>query len=542
MRAKVVYITAFIIGVSLVLSKGEFMKFEEAQKSAHRMEIHGDVRVDDYYWLRERDTRPVLDYLHQENQRTKVALASVASMEKELYDDIRSRIKENDDSVPVPDSGYFYYSRYRTGEEYPLHCRKHGSLTAPEEIFLDENEYARGHDYFDLASAEVTSDQNLLAFTVDYVGRRQYEILFKDLKTGRLLPDRISAVTPNLVWAEDGKTLFFVRQDSKTLRAFQVYRYEVGSEKKPELVYEEKDETFSVGLSASKTHGFLFIIAETGTRDASEWRILDAKNPKGAGEVFWPREAKHEYSLADGGDRFYILTNWAAKNFRLMEAPHTARSKAQWQEVLPHSPDVLRMSVDVNRDFLVIEELEQGLPRLLVLNRKTGDRRRLTFPDEAYDVSSIDLPDYSTQVLRFSYQSMSKPPAIFEENYANGERILRKQKEVPHFDPERYESRRLFISARDGTRIPVSLVMKKGTLLNGSNPLLLYGYGSYGYSLTHGFRSSTFSLVNRGFIYAQAHVRGGSEMGRDWYESGRLKNKLNSFHDFIDVAEGLIQA
>lgn len=540
MFSKCLYVVAFVAGFILAFLKGAPMKFKPATKIPYRMEIHGDVRVDDYFWMRERDTKPVLDYLHQENARTKEALAGVAAMERDLYKDMRSRIKENDDSVPFQDSGYFYYTRYQTGQEYPLHCRKKGALNAPEEIYLDENEYAKGHTYFDLASTDVTTDQSLLAFSVDYVGRRLYEIQFKDLKTGRLLPDRISGVTPNLTWAEDGKTLFFAKQDPETLRSFQIFRYEVGSGRPPELVYEEKDVTFSVGVGASKTRAFLFIVSET--RDSSEWRVLNAKNPRGAGEVFLPREAKHEYSLADGGDRFYILTNWQAKNFRVMEASPSARDKTQWREVLPHDPAVFREGMDVYRDFLVIDEKEKGLPRLLVINRSTGGRRHLAFADEAYDVESVGLPEYANPLLRFRYQTMSKPPATYEEDFASGERHLRKQKEVPHFNQELYETRRLFLPARDGTQIPVSLVMKKGTVLDGKNPLLLYGYGSYGYSLSHEFWSSSFSLVNRGFIYAQAHVRGGSEMGRDWYEQGRLKFKMNSFLDFIDVAEGLIKA
>lgn len=537
---KVVYVAAFTLGVYLAFSKGVIMEFKPATKIPHRMEVHGDVRVDDYFWMRERDSKPVLDFLHQENRRTAQALAPATDLEEELYKDMRSRIKENDDSVPVLDSGYFYYSRYQTGQEYPLHCRKKGSLSAREEVYFDENEYAKGHSYFDLASTDLPPDQNTLAFAVDYVGRRQYEIQFKDLRTGRLLPDRISAVTPNLAWAEDGKTLFFVKQDPETLRAYQVFRYQLGSGAEPELVYEEKDTTFSVGISSSKTRAYLFIISEK--RDSSEWRVLDAKNPRGAGEIFWPREEKHEYSLADGGDRFYILTNWQAKNFRVMEAPHTARDKKLWKDVLPANPSVFREDMDVYRDFVMVDEKENGLPHISVQNRKTGEWRRLSFPDQAYDADSVGLPEYDSQVLRFQYQTMAKPPAVYEENFVSAERVLRKQKEVPGFNQELYETRRLLIPARDGTPIPVSLVMKKGTPLGGQNPLLLYGYGSYGYSLSHEFWASTFSLVNRGFVYAQAHVRGGSEMGRDWYEQGRLKHKLNSFHDFIDVAEGLVKA
>lgn len=539
MFSKIGYFVAFLAGVLLSTWKGIPMQFKPAQKVPHPMEIHGDQRVDEYFWMRERDSRPVLDYLHMENARTAKSLEPVVGLEEQLYKEMRARIKENDDSVPVFDSGYYYYSKYQIGQEYPLHCRKKGSLEAPEEVILDENEQAKGHSYFDLAETDLSPDQNVLAFAVDYRGRRLYEIQFKDLKTGQLLPDRISDVTPNLAWAEDNKTLFFVKQDPETLRAFQVYRYAIGSGKNPELVYEEKDTTFSVGLMASKSHKFLFIVSET--RESTEWRVLDALNPKGAGEVFLPREDKHEYSLADGGDHFYILTNWQAKNFRVMEAPHSARNKEAWKEVIAHDPKVLREGLDVYQDYFVVSEKENGLPKLRVIQRASGKPYVLAFPDEAYDVDLTPLPEFKSSVMRFQYQSPSRPPTVFEENFVTHERVLKKQKEVLGFNPDLYETRRIFVKARDGAQVPVSMVMKKGAELNGQNPLLLYGYGSYGLSLTHDFWGSIFSLVDRGFIFAQAHIRGGSEMGREWYDNGKMKHKLNTFHDFIDCAEGLIQ-
>lgn len=539
MFCRIVYLSALVAGLSIALSKGPTMQFNPAPKNPHRLEIHGDVRVDNYFWMRERDSKPVLEYLHMENSRTAMALGPVTDLEKKLYHEMRSRIKETDDSVPVFDSGYFYYVRYQAGQEYPLHCRKKGSLDAAEEVILDENELAAGENYFDLSTTDITSDQNLMAFAVDRVGRRFYDIQFKDLRTGKILPDRIESVTPEVAWAEDGKTLFFVKQDPETLRAFQVYRFELGSSKVPELVYEEKDTTYSVDLESSRTRAFLYIVSSK--RDSTEWRILDARNPRGAGEVFWPRDAKHEYFLADGGDRLYILTDWNAQNFRVMEAPHSTRSRAQWKEVLAHDPKILREGVDVYRDAIVVSEKEEGLPRLRLLDRASGEQRRLEFPDPAYDVSAVALPEYSSPVLRFLYQSPSFPPSTFEEDFKSQKRVLRKEREVPGFNKDFYETRRMFITARDGTKVPVSMVMKKGVALDGKNPLLLYGYGSYGLSLTHDFWSSVFSLVDRGFVFAQAHIRGGSEMGREWYEKGRLQYKMNTFYDFIDSAEALIQ-
>ncbi len=533
------YFLVFFAGLFLTLTKGVTpMEFKAAHKSPQRLESHGDVRVDNYYWMRERDTQGVLDYLHLENARTAAELAPVVDLEKNLNLEMRSRIKETDDSVPVYDSGYFYYSRYQAGQEYRLHCRKKGSLEATEEVILDENQLAVGQAYFELAERELTTDQNLLAFAVDYRGRRIYDIHFKDLRTGKLLPDRIQAATPYFVWAEDGKTLFFAKQDPETLRSYQIYRYEIGSMQEPQLVFEEKDTTFEVGLHKSKTRAYLFIVSSK--RDSAEWRILNARNPIGSGDIFLPRENKHEYALEDGGDRFFILTNWQAINFRLMEAPHQARGKDQWKEILAHDSQVFLEGLDVYNSHLVLNEKSRGLSRLRVIDRADGRQRYLTFDEEAYEVSNFPLPDYSSPVMRFHYQSLVHPPATFEENFRTHQRILRKQKEIPNYNQDLYETRRLFITARDGAEVPVSLVMKKGIALDGTAPLLLYGYGSYGLSLDHAFWSSVFSLIDRGFIFAQAHVRGGSEMGRLWYENGRLQHKMNTFYDFIDSAESLI--
>ncbi len=534
-------IAFLIVGIALgflVLQRKGTSMYKPAQKSPHVLEIHGDRRVDDYFWMKERDSAPVMEFLRQENERTGEGLAPVASLEKKLYTEMRSRIKEDDASVPTYDTGYYYYSRYEKGQEYPIHARKKGTLEAAEQIILNENVEAKGHTYFDVGAAEASPDQNILAFAADTVGRRIYTIRFKNLTTGELLADKIEAVTPDLVWAADNKTLFFVKQDDETLRAYQVWRYVLGQPGSTKLIYEEKDDTYNVGVGASRDGNHLYMASEK--RDSAEWRILDANKPLGDWEIFLPREKDHEYALEDGGDRVYILTNWHAKNFRLMEAPFTARSKDQWKEVLPHNPKILREGISAFRSNLVVSERENGLTQLRVVDRKTLDHRQVQFPDPVYEVEVAELPDYETTYLRFAYESFVQPPAVYDEEFISRKRILRKEKEVPGYDKSLYEARRIWAKAADGAEIPVSVLMKKGTKLDGSSPALIYGYGSYGLSNTVNFWSSVFSLIDRGFIYAEPHIRGGQEMGRDWYEKGRLKHKMNTFTDFIAATEKLI--
>lgn len=532
------FVIALALGYLFPQSKGPAYMFKPALKKPHAMEIHGDKRVDDYFWMRERDTPAVLDYLKQENLRTQEALAGVKDLEKTLYGEMRARIKENDASVPVFDRGYFYYWRYQTGQEYPIHCRKKGSLEAAEEVILDENKLAAGHSFFQVAGADVSPDGNLLAYAVDTVGRRIYEISFRDLRTGKDLPDKIKAVTPNFVWAEDGKTVLFVRQDPETLRAYQLLRYELGQQGEPELVYEEKDTTYNVGVEASKTHKYIFLGIEK--RDSSEVRVIPADQPRATFRTLIPREMHHEYSVEDGGDRLYVLTNWQAKNFRLMEAPYDLHAKSQLKEVIAHDPKVLLEHADVNAKFIALSARENGLSQIRILNRADGKVRPMTFPDPAYEVEFKAQPDYQTNTIRFEYESLVQPPSVIDEDFTTGKRETRKVREVPTYDKSLYETTRIWADAKDGTKVPVTLVMKKGLNLDGNNPTLLYGYGSYGMSMELYFRSTIVSLLDRGFVYAIAHIRGGSEMGRDWYEQGRLKNKMNTFTDFIASAEKLI--
>ena len=511
--------------------------YKPPQRIPHFHDQHGEKRGDDYHWMRERDSEPVLEYLREENRRTAEALAPVASLEKKLFKEMRSRIKEDDSSVPVFDSGYFYYSRFQTGQEYQVHCRRKGTMDAPEEIILDENLAAKDQAYFAIGDAQVSPNHGILGYSLDTVGRRIYGIRFKDLSTGKELPDQIEAVTGNFSWAADNKTIFFTRQDPETLRSFQLFRYELGSNL-PELVYEEKDTTFNVGIDVSKNHSVLFLSIQK--RDSSEYRVLDARQPRGSFRLLAPRENDHEFEIMDGGDRFYVLTNWQARNFRLMEAPLDSSDKSQWKEVIPHSDRLFIESADVFETFIVLNERENGLTQVRLFDRATGQSRTLKFPDPAYEVSAMGLPDYKSETIRFNYQSLVRPPSVFDEEVKTQKRILRKQREVPGYNPDLYESKRIWAEGAGGAKIPLSLLMKKGLPLNGKNPTLLYGYGSYGLTTDVYFRSHVLSLIDRGFVFALAHIRGGSEMGRDWYEQGRLRNKMNTFTDFIAAAEKLI--
>jgi len=536
-------IALMVVGLALgiltqnIAKKGTRM-YKPAHKSPHVLEVHGDRRVDDYFWMKERDSEPVMAFLRQENERVAEALAPVKDFEKQLYKEMRARIKEDDSSVPVFDTGFYYYSRYEKGQEYPIHARKEGSLDAAEQIILDENVEGKGQAYFDAGNVEASPDHKILAFSADTVGRRFYTFRFKDLATGKFLPDVIENVTPSMAWAADSKTVFYVKQDPETLRAHQVYRYELGNPSSTTLIFEEKDDTYSVGVGSSKDGKHLYMASEK--RDSSEWKILDAHNPKGEWHMFLPREKNHEYSLEDGGDRVYILTNWNAKNFRLMEAPFNARSKEQWKEVLAHDPKILREGVETYRSHMVVSERTNGLAQLRVIDRGSGAQHMVQFPEEAYEVDVMGLADFDSNFLRYHYESMVQPPAVYDEDFASKKRTLRKEREVPGYNKELYETKRIWATAKDGVKVPASIVMKKGTKLDGKSPCLIYGYGSYGISNTVNFSSSMFSLVDRGFVQVDAHIRGGQEMGRDWYENGRLKHKMNTFTDFIAVTEKVI--
>lgn len=500
-----------------------------------RLEKHGDVRVDEFFWMKERDSAPVLKFLEAENARVAEATADVQGLKEKMVQEMRSRVKEDDQTVPIKEGEFHYLTRFEKGKEYPIYLRRRGSPEAKDEVIADINDLAKGFDYYS-ASINVSPNHQVMALMVDTKGRRFYDIRFKNLVTGEFLSDQIPSTTGNLVWAKDNRTLFFSRQHPETLRSYQIYRYELGG-KAPELVYEEKDETFRVYVSAGKDNEFLFLTVDSTL--STEVHYLKADDPHGQWQVVLPREKDHEYSVTYGGDRFFILTNWQAKNFRVMEAPFSARDKSAWREVIPHRPDVYLEDLDVYRGHVVTEERFNGLTRISVMERSTKKIKAVEFPDETYVTGFTDLPEYDSPVLRYSYESLVRPASVFDYNFASQQSTLRKEREVPGYDRTKYVTRRLWATAQDGTKVPISLLQNKDRS-QADGPLLLYGYGSYGYSVDPHFNSNVFSLVDRGFAYAIAHIRGGSEMGRHWYEDGKLLKKKNTFMDFIACAEHLI--
>jgi oligopeptidase B len=508
---------------------------------AQELEKHGDVRVDYYYWLREREDPEVITHLEAENAYTERVMVHTKEFQEKLFQEIKGRIKENDESVPYKLDDYFYYTRYVEGGEYPIYCRKKGSLDAPEDVMIDVNELAKGHDYFAARGVKVSSGRNILAFGSDTVGRRFYTIRFKDLTTGEFLKDEIADVTSNLTWAEDNKTLFYTRQDPTTLRWVQIFRHVLGTDPAADvLVYEEEDEEFDAYVFKSRSKDYVFIGSDQTM--SNEYRFVDAKNPTGDFQLFLPRERGHEFGIDHFEDHFFVRTNWEAKNFRLMKAPVSKTGKEHWEDVIGHREDVLLQSFEIFKDYLVVEEREKGLIQLRIVPWSGSGEHYLDFGEPAYQADIGQNPDFNTQVLRFNYTSMTTPESVFDYDMIARQKKLMKQDEVlGGFNQEDYRTERLYAPARDGVLVPISLVYRKGLERDGKNPLLLYGYGSYGYSYEASFRSNRLSLLDRGFVFAIAHVRGGQELGRQWYEDGKLFNKKNTFTDFIDCAEHLIK-
>lgn len=506
-----------------------------------KLEKHGDVRVDDYYWLNQRENPEVIKYLEAENDYTTAVMAHTEGLQETLFEEIKNRIKQTDESVPYKLDDYYYYDRREDGKEYPIYCRKKGSLDAAEQIMLDANVLAQGHEFYDVRGRNVSSGQDILAYAEDTVGRRIYAIRFKNLDTGDSYDDVIPEVTGGSAWANDNKTLFYAKQDPTTLRSFQIFRHVLGTDvSQDDLVYEEKDNTFSCYVWKTKSKKYL-IVASFQTL-STEFRYLDAGDPQGEFKVFLPREKDHEYSIDHYQDKFFIRTNLDAKNFRLMETPVTATGKKRWKEVIPHREDVLLEGFEIFEDYLVLEERKNGLIQMRIRPWSGGEEHYLDFGEPAYLAYASTNPEFKTKLLRYGYTSMTTPNSIYDYNMETREKILLKRDEVlGGFDSADYRTERLYAPARDGVTIPVSIVYRRGTQKNGNNPLLLYAYGSYGYSMDATFSAPRVSLLDRGFVYAIAHVRGGEEMGRWWYEDGKLLKKKNTFTDFIDCAEFLIK-
>ena len=525
-----------------------------AKKIPHELVEHGDKRIDNYYWMRLTDdqknaspelrdsaTADVLDYLNAENDYTQKMLAHTEALQKKLFEEMKGRVKETDQSVPVKRNGYWYYTRFEAGKDYAFYCRKKDNLeTGAEEVLIDGPAMAAGHDYWALGGMGVSEDNQLMVYSEDKVSRRIYNASFRNLATGQVLNDKIEGIAGCPVWANDNKTLFYVKKDPTTLREYQVWRHTLGeTQDKDVKVFEETDEEFSCDVYKTKSKSYM-VISSNQTL-TSECRVISANAPAGEFKLIQPRERNHEYGIDHYNGQFYITTNWEAKNFRLMSCPESATDKSNWKEVIAHRPDVLLEGIEIYKDFLVVDERKNGLTQLRVMRWDNQQEYYLEFPDPAYSAGVGANPEFDTNILRYGYSSLTTPASTFDFNMSTKERVLMKQQEVVGgHSPENYTSERLYATTADGVQVPISLVYRKGTKLDGSAPALLYAYGSYGASMDAGFSSARLSLLDRGFIYAIAHIRGGQEMGRSWYEDGKLLKKKNTFTDFIHCAEHLI--
>ncbi|MBT8103951.1 MAG: S9 family peptidase [Gammaproteobacteria bacterium] len=508
------------------------------EKRPKTLEIHGDERIDNYFWLREREDPEVIAYLEAENAHTENALGPYKGLQGVLFEEMKSRMKQDDESAPYQRGDYFYSVRYEEGREYPVYIRRKGSLGAPEEVMLDVNRLAGDADYFSVRGFSVSPDHRIAAYGVDTAGRRFYDLYFLNLETGEHLPDQIRNTTSNFEWANDSQTILYGKQHPDTLRSYQVLRHRLGNAEDV-LVYEEQDETNYLYVYKSLASKYLFLISSQTL--STEIRYVSADSPHDAPKVFLRREADHEYTVADGGDRFYVVSNDAARNFKLMEVPLEDTSKSAWRELVAHRDDALIKEVEVFQDYLVLTIVENGLTQMEVIDRRTGDMKRIEFDEEVYTAYANDNAEFDSTLFRYTYESMTTPESSYDYDLDTQAHTLIKEREVVgSFDRNDYETERLFATVRDGTKVPVSIVYRKGMDKNGRNPLLQYAYGSYGFSTTPRFSSDRLSLLDRGFAFAIAHVRGGSELGRQWYYDGRQLKKKNTFTDFIDVSRFLI--
>ena len=508
-----------------------------AKKIPRVTEINGRKLVDNYFWLREKNNPEVKAYLEGENAYTDVVMKPTEPLQKKLYDEMLSRIKETDVDVPYKDGGSFYYSRTEAGKQYQIRCRKKGSLDAPEEVLLDINEMANGQRFMSVAAYEVSDDGNLLAYTTDNTGFRQYTLAIKDLRTGKVLADRAEKVG-SVVWANDNKTLFYSVEDSAK-RQYRLYRHTLGDSGNDPLVYEEKDERFNV--YAGKTRSKAYILLISGSHTTSEVRYLPADQPTAEWKVMEPRKQDVEYYPDHNGDFFYIRVNDTGRNFRLVKAPVSDPRSQNWQEVIPQRSNVMLDDADFFRNYYVLYERENGLPQIRVTDLNNGQTKRIAFPEPAYAAYPYINREYNTSKFRYTYQSFITAQSIFEYDMGSGSSTLLKQKEVPGgYDRNRYQVERIEAAASDGVKIPISVVHLKGAKLDGAGPLYLYGYGSYGAPMDIFFNSNIFSMVDRGVVVAVAHIRGGGEMGKAWHDAGRMMNKKTTFTDFISCAEYLV--
>jgi oligopeptidase B len=507
------------------------------EKKPKVTEINGDKLVDNYFWLREKTNPAVIAHLEAENAYTDSVMKPTAALQEKLYNEILSHIKQTDNSVPYRWDNYFYYTRTVEGQQYPIFCRKQGNLNAPEQVLLDLNEMAKGQKFMSVGSFAPSDDGNLLAFSTDNTGYRQYTLQVKNLKTGELMPEKIERVD-NVAWATDNKTLFYVTEDDVTKRNDKMFRHVLGSDKY-ELLYNEKDELFDIGVGRSRDKAVILLGAYSKT--STEFQYIPANDPNAIWKVILPRQADHEYDVDHRGDLFYIRTNKGATNFRVVTAPVSDPSEKNWKEFVAHRPAVKIDGVDLFSDHAVLSEWENGLEQIEIVNFKNSERHRIAFPEPVYSASISSNREFNTTVVRYNYQSLSTPSSVFDYDMNSRKATLLKQTEVPGgFDKNNYKTERVFATAADGTKIPMSVVYRTNVKRDGSAPLLLYGYGSYGLSIPPSFSASRLALLDRGVVYVIAHIRGGGELGEPWRDAGRMMNKINTFTDFIACAEHLV--
>jgi oligopeptidase B len=533
-----IHLGFFVLGFHLVFAS------EPPAKKNFRIETHGDVREDPFFWLRDPADPEVLRFLENENRMTEEHLQPLKQLQRKIIKEIRARIEEGEETDAVFIEPYYYYIRYTKDSEYPIYCRRRKAPRAKEEIYLNVNELAKDHDYFEIGDIQVSPDHQWVAYSVDTKGSKIYDIHVQKIGNPSADPkiNRIQAVGGDFVWANDSQTIFYIMKESESLRPFQVMRKNLFDELAPQIVFQENNISFWVSLSKSKTNQFVFI--ESYSSLSNEIYFLKADAPTNAFQSFYPRERRLTYSLVDGGDRFFIHTNWLAKNFRIMSAPQSPTSKDKWKEVVDHDEETFIENLDVFENFLVLEERQNALSQIRIIERNRDSSPYLIeFNDPAYLLYLYDNPNYYTNIIRYSFESMTRPLSVYSLNMkSKRHRLVGRDHIGGGYDQDQYESKRLMARARDGSLIPISIVYKKKSRLkNQPRPMVLYAYGAYGTSVEPGFRPDIVSLLDRDFVFAIAHVRGGSEFGPTWHEDGKMYKKMNSFYDYIDAAEFLIR-
>jgi oligopeptidase B len=529
--------------MTTILTSGRIPKLDEVQPPvAKRIPktdvVHGDVRTDDYFWLRDKANPEVQQYLEAENAYTDAFMKHTAELQETLYQEMVGHIKETDIGVPYKDGDYFYYARTEAGKQYPIFCRKTGSDGA-EQMVLDQNKLAEGEKFMSVGSMTVSDDGTLLAYSTDNTGFRQYTLQIKNLKTGELYPEKMLNVG-SVAWAADNRTIFYTVEEEQTKRHYRVYRHVVGTAPDEDVVvYEDPDERFNLGVY--RTRSRQFVIIQTGSHTTSESRYLRADQPAGEWTVVAPRIQDQEYDVDHHGDEFYIRVNDTGRNFRLVSAPIASPGRENWTEIMPHRPEVMLTDIDMFENFYVLGEREKGLPQFRIVDFASGKTQMVEFPEPAYSAGAAQNREYKTTKYRYNYQSMVTPSSVYDYDVTTGKSERLKQIEVPGYDSTKYRSERLFATASDGTKVPISIVYRNEFKRDGSHPMFLSGYGSYGYTYPINFSSNSLSLLDRGFIVAIAHIRGGGDMGKPWHDQGRMMNKKNTFTDFIAVAEYLIE-